>query len=237
MNRFLVILSLFCLSLNIHSNEQLSPNDNQDEFVDDEQIQKEKQKEEYYKIQKLFFPLDNHRIDIEDSQLLKTKKEAALKKELISLNSKLKGELISFSSVRNKATEEETEISEYGIKSLKNYLKKLKSNPAYSGLEDDSPMLKLAAMSYLTMGCGKKCLKKTGSYLATYEFDAFKIFNGFNKDEEKNYYELKIVQILNSEEKALLIKYNENYAVSGRIDRFEFEDGLTYRDKLIIYIK
>ncbi|MDI7167035.1 hypothetical protein, partial [Leptospira santarosai] len=196
--------------------------------------EREKRRGEYLKTIKLFESLNQFKVEDGDNDVMKAKKEKLRQKEIISLNAKLKGLPISFSSLRSKSVTEETELSDYGKKAIKNYIRKLMTDPQtkemYAGMDKDNPFIKLAVMGYLMMGCGKKCDKKTGNLLAEFKFNAW--------DKEEDNYELEIIKILTSEDEALKIKSNYHYAVSGKIDRFEIKDRLVASaDILTIFIK
>ncbi|EKR89675.1 hypothetical protein LEP1GSC163_0150 [Leptospira santarosai str. CBC379] len=243
--KYSIILLLITFSFSIYSDNQTNNNDSELQAQQEEdrealaeqerekieEQEREKRRGEYLKTIKLFESLNQFKVEEGDNDVMKTKKEKLRQKEILSLNAKLKGLPISFSSIRSKSVTEETELSDYGKKAIKNYIRKLMTDPQtkemYAGMDKDNPFIKLAVMGYLMMGCGKKCDKKTGNLLAN--FDAW--------DKEEDNYELEIIKILTSEDEALKIKSNYHYAVSGKIDRFEIEDRLGRADILTIFIK
>ncbi|EKR82577.1 hypothetical protein LEP1GSC084_1029 [Leptospira interrogans serovar Medanensis str. L0448] len=207
-----------------------------------EEQKRNKQRDEYLKTIKLFESLNQFKVEEGDNDVMKAKKKRLRQKEIISLNAKLKGLPISFSSLISKSVTEETELSDYGKKELKNYIKKFRSDPSIKGLYDgeDDSLLKYSAAMYLAMVCGKKCEKKTGNLLANFDY-----WNRDTSGKEGYYYQLgeenynlEYVKILTSEDEASKIKSNKYYNVSGKIDRFEYsEHKPTFADTIKLYIK
>ncbi|UMQ60474.1 hypothetical protein [Leptospira interrogans] len=238
------ILLLITLSFSIYSDNQTvnndpselqqeEPEEDRETLVDkqqekiEEQEKRNKRKDEYLKTIKLFESINQFKVEREDNDVLRTKKKKLQQKEIISLNAKLKGLPISFASIKNESVTEETELSDYGKKAIKSYIRKLMTDPQtkelYAEMDEDNPFIKLAAWGYLMMGCGKKCEKKTGNFLAEFSYYSDYEYLGISKEK---FYKLEIVKILTSEDEALKIKSNKYYNVSGKIDRFKFEDDI-----------
>lgn len=152
----------------------------------------------------------------EDSSALQAKKKRELRKKIAKIIKTNTGRTLRFQSLTVKEVEPEQELTKYGERMAKNFIRRIQREPQaremialMGGNWKDNPFLALAVG--LQLAACKKCMRNTGRFEVSFSLD-----NGP--------YGATVVKIVNSENAALQYTKGASYPVSGTVSRIVIND-------------
>ncbi|EMJ56525.1 hypothetical protein LEP1GSC111_1225 [Leptospira interrogans str. UT126] len=185
------ILLLITLSFSIYSDNQTVNNDPSEL----QQERKNKQRDEYLKIIKLFQTLKQYRFKHGDNNLLKDKKIKGIEKEIESLNIKLKGASLALSNAIAESVERKKDSGKNLNKKTNEFIIEYDAN------------------------------ERANRDISDYNGTGMSSDEILDIVDMIDHIEIKIVKTIQSEQEAIDIKIGEPYLVSGKIDKIRISDA------------
>ncbi len=205
-------------------------------------------------VYELIAPLRQYRENEADSSVQQKARKRKLANALRKVNDQHGGKELVLESVVVEDVTEEKEITNYGLKRIKQLRKQIEQDPSGKLLLDasgddwtENPLLRMTIGFYLA-GCDK-CFRETGRYTATFkikgprEYMQSGIKDLGSRGEMQPEYSgedavipVEIVRTVGTEREALKFTKGRKMPVKGKIIAIDYE-GSRYRESVKLYIK